>query len=517
MPITSAQLRESGASLILVAASLLFTFGLAAIVIDGGLGWSERRQAQSAADFSALAAAQFSDPSDPTAACPPSMDALTRATCRGAVEAMAVVDGNLPNAGLTPADWLACEDPENFEITKPNGLTATVDFGSGEEEVECISFSRTTQDARVRVPTVGISTIFGRVIGFDTLNTSAFAEVHGSLPDAYRILPFGIPSNAGIHDCLKSTPNPDWGVCFGAPVNGNFGYLDIPTYGNPDIPTADSGCTTTNNVLISNMIHGVDHGLGSHSTGAPTSSEPALRDDSGMDTPDRLYVCPIFGSNANEVNVQTGTIPGNFLMGMTYGDGVNRGPLWGGLEWRSGNPGNPAIFLNDIPLWDFLTDYSTCPGSGEPTDTAGMIGCLSGWSAGDGVIFDADIWSSSRYAFAPRFHDVFTSSSWYMIEELQPIYLNTSYWNCNPAGSNPNGGVCEGIHTPGMNGPDVCPNHTTATGSEPPDGTCGDLPLPLSTGLQSVTSYQLERGMLPESALSPVPSDGPLLEIALTR
>jgi hypothetical protein len=505
--------RERGASIFVITASLLLLFGVASVVVDGGLGWSERRQAQSGADFSTLAAAQFSYPGEALSECPASLGALAQAACRGAVEAIDVVDGNLPSAGFTLADWAACTDPENFSITMTGGVTATVD-GQG---VECISFSSTTQDARVRIPDFDIPTTFARVIGFDSLNTSAFAEVHASLPEAYRVLPFGIPQNAGVHDCLKSSPNPDWGVCFGSPVNGNFGYLDVPTYGNPDIPTADSGCTTTNNVLLSNMIHGVDHGLGAHPDGTATTADPALRDDNGPDTATRLNVCPIFGSNANEVNVQTGNIPGVFLEGMTYGDGTNRGPLWGTLPWRNGNPGNPAINLNDTPLWSFLTSSSTCSGGVAPTNTEEMTECLANWNPSDGIIFSETIRSSSRYAFAPRLWSNFSSAGWYLIEELQPIYLNTSYWGCNPAGTNPTGGVCDGIHTPGLTGPDDCPNHTTATGTEPPDGTCGDLPLPLSVGLQSVTSFQLERGMLPQAALDLVPSDGPLLDLALTR
>lgn len=48
---------ESGAAAVLVAASLLVLMGMAAVVLDGGLGLSEQRDTQNAADHAALTAA----------------------------------------------------------------------------------------------------------------------------------------------------------------------------------------------------------------------------------------------------------------------------------------------------------------------------------------------------------------------------------------------------------------------------------------------------------------------------
>lgn len=500
---------ERGATLIIVAASLLFMFGLAAIVVDGGLGFSERRRAQSGADFGALAAVQFSNFDDLSTLCPSTMSAVDRAACRGAVEAKTVVDGNLGRV-LDWNDWASCEDAEALD------LTSEVDYsGTGAVEIECLSFSETTQDARVKAPTLDVATTFGRVLGFDVLNVGAFAEVHASLPDASRILPFALPAGAGAFECLKASSHPDWGVCGSGGDTGKYGYLDIPTYGNPDLGTSDSNCNATNNVLLSNMIRGVDHGLGSHSSGSPTGTDPALRDDDGPDTATRINVCPVFDSNANEVNVQPGVAQSVIEQGMTYGfSSSSRGPMWGGTQWRSGNAGNPAIDLDDTPLWSYLTSTSFCP-SGAPSSTQDMVECLEAWTPSDGVVFSNGITSNGRYSFAPRLWTDFSSAGWYLIQRIEPIYVNTSYWGCNASGD------CEGIHAPGDAPSPISacvPPPSPYTGNEPADFTCADsLPLDKSVNLSSVTSFNLERGMLPDSALSPFPADGPLVDLALTR
>ena len=50
---------EEGATLILVALSLIMLFGFAAIAVDGAMAWSQKRENQAAADTGALAGAQF--------------------------------------------------------------------------------------------------------------------------------------------------------------------------------------------------------------------------------------------------------------------------------------------------------------------------------------------------------------------------------------------------------------------------------------------------------------------------
>ena len=48
---------ERGATAVLVAASLFMLMGFAALVVDVGAGFNERRQDQSAADFAVLGGA----------------------------------------------------------------------------------------------------------------------------------------------------------------------------------------------------------------------------------------------------------------------------------------------------------------------------------------------------------------------------------------------------------------------------------------------------------------------------
>jgi hypothetical protein len=256
----------------------------------------------------------------------------------------------------------------------------------------------------------------------------------------------------------------------------------------------------------------VDHPLGSHGTGSKSAQDPGLR-DANQPAADTINVCPIFGSNANEIMVQPGVVQSIFEQGMTYGYGAAaRGPMWGSVSWKNGNPGNPAVDLDDTPLWNYLLPGACA--AGTPNNTQEMIDRLNGW--GGGVIFSADIASSNRYNFAPRFWTDFTSSSFYLIRRLEPIYVNTSYWGCNASGE------CAGIHAPGdqpAGGIEACePPPEPYTGNEDADTTCAaSLPLHLSTNLNAVTSFNLDRAMLPAAALDPIAADGLLLDYALTR
>lgn len=519
----------------LIALTMILLMGMTALAVDGGLSFNERRQAQSGSDFGALSAALLSSfPGSVPNECSGISDTLEQAACKGAVEAINTTEGNLPGRDL---NWRTCTDP----ITD---LTSVFDSGNGGftpqvrldgngkldpsgslSRVDCIHYSSNTHQARVRVPTIDLDTTFAKVIGFDTIQVSAFAEVAGTLPLETKILPFAIPGDFSFpYDCLKTGPNPDWGVCKDLPSVGNFGYADIPVYGVEDLGTtaqADN-CNPNNQSLVSNIVRGIDHWIEPHPNGTVSPGNKAFRDDSGNDTTDRTYVCPVWPGNANEIGLQTGVVAGTFETGMVWGYGsAERGRIWddSGVPVRNSGAGNPTTRINDEPLWDHLNanGQTLC---GTPSTTQDMVNCLTSWSAGDGVIFNSGatgIRFANRFAYAPLLYDVFGPQTWYLIEELLPIYIDNTYWGCNSGGGPGMAGRCDVIHSPGETGPASCGPVPVDTppGSEPIDGTCG-VSGNASSSLAGITTYILQDGMLPDDAKLPFTSTGPLIDISLT-
>lgn len=528
---------ESGASAVLIALSMIVLMGLVAIAVDGGLGFNERRQAQSGADFGALAGALLSNYPGPTPAeCSGLSDGLEQAACRGAVEAIDAVQGNLPTRQL---DWAACTDPIT-DASSPfhasnGGFTPQVELiggvpadGGTMEFIDCIHFSQNTHQVRVAVPTISLDTTFARVLGFNTIEVSAVAEVAGEIPEEAVIVPFAIPANhESSYDCLKTGPNPDWGVCKDLSSNGNFGYADIPVYGVESFGTEGNAdnCNPTNNSLVSNMVRGIDHWVVGHPNGVVDSSNPAYRDDKGTNTADRFFVCPAWPGNANEISLQGGVVSGDFEDGLIWGYGTSeRGRLWDesveGIQVRTPGGGHPATWLNDKPLWDYLNGNEVAVCGGTPGNTQEMIDCLEAWSPGDPVIFESGstgIRFAERFAYAPLLYDDFGPQSWYLIEELLPIFFHTTYYACTSGGGAGVSGVCDIIHVPGESGvPNCDPVMTAPTpGDEPPDTSCG-ITGPGQKQLSAVTTFILDVGMLPDDALLPFTSQGPLINIHLT-
>ncbi len=521
---------EKGATAVFVAGAIVLLLGMAAIATDVGAGFNERRQAQSGADFAVLAAVAFANADSVPPECDahnPS-DTLARAICRGAVEAMAVAQANLSGRAL---DWATCTDPEPARAAL-FPVIARVELSPGVlSNVPCIRFTSSTQGARVVVPDLEVPTTFGRILGVTSLVTAANAEALADLIDLYRVIPFGIPSNAdGTYDCLKTGSNPDWGPCQGGSETGHFGYLNIPTYGNPSMGTTPStNCTHTNNVLTSNIVRGVDHPLGTHQNGVKSPGQPGLRDESGPVPPaNTIHVCPIFGTNANEIAGGTGD-GGAFDQGMTFGYGPSeRGRLWpisGGITVRNAGGAAPGqTLIDDTPIWVYFTSYSggptaPCPHDATITvsDTTTTKACLDSWNPGDGEIFDESIREAKRYVFAPRLFDDWTSASYYLIQAIAPVYLHTSYWSCSSGGGAGIAGQCSIIHSPGEPNTGACSSVPTASppGSEPFDSTCG-VPGNWNQRIDALTSFTLDPRMLPDDARLP---DDPaeFVRLALTR
>ena len=94
---------ERGASAVLIAFSMILIMGFAAIAVDAGIAFEDRRQQQAAADTGALAAIQFAK-TETHADCPNTLPNDDLAACRGAAEARDVVDGTLAGR-YSDGDW----------------------------------------------------------------------------------------------------------------------------------------------------------------------------------------------------------------------------------------------------------------------------------------------------------------------------------------------------------------------------------------------------------------------------
>ncbi len=514
---------QRGASALFIAIGMVLFLGMAAMAVDVGSGFAERRQAQSAADFASLSAVQFSNLDSGTPAqCNHSSitgDAIEFAKCRGAVEAMEVAQANL--SGFT-LDWAACTDPDPARAALYPELP-TVLIGGTPTQLQCIRYSgnsvSVTLESRVVIPTLDVPTNFAQVMGFRSIPVTAPAEATGEIDLRRDVLPFAIPADhSNSYECLKTGPNPDWGVCKNLGGNGNFGYLDIPTYGVPAMGTTSDNCNPTNGSLVSNMVRGIDHELGEHPTGAaayPPQSQRARRDEDGNDTAVRQFVCPLTDGRANEVKVQTGVVTGDFEDGLIWGFGpTERGRLWddAGLVVRAAGGGDPATKLDDQPLWSFLTSPGTCPHTGATVNsTLSMIACIDAWDPGQPtpIIFQDAIKDAPRLGLAPRLWTVFGPGQWYFIDDLPPVYLDTSYFRCNANG-------CDIVHVPGISAgaTGACPTVTTSTGTEPPDLPCG-IGGAHNKNLSAVTAFILDPRMFSEDALAG--TKGELSKLALTR
>jgi Flp pilus assembly protein TadG len=140
---------ERGAVAIIVAVFAVVMFGLASLVVDLGMARDTRREAQNAADASALAAVGALYANGPT----PDFT-----TAMGLARSYASA-----NFGTGAADWAACN------ATSPLAYAPVT---------SCISFDSATAPTRVRVviPSRWSPSAFGGVVGYDGLAISALAD-----------------------------------------------------------------------------------------------------------------------------------------------------------------------------------------------------------------------------------------------------------------------------------------------------------------------------------------------------
>ncbi len=392
---------EEGATLILVALSLIMLFGFAAIAVDGAMAWSQKRENQAAADTGALAGAQF-------VADKPEGQAMDDAETEVIRITYNTIEPDLTFVEWETA-WAACVDAE-----KPGEYTKT-------NSSDCVSFNADLTKMRVRLPDIEMQTAFAQVLGHETIATSGEAEVE-LIPStkAGGVLPFGLPwaVSGDIEVCLKSGANPkNVSPCDG-PDTGNFGFLDITQFGSDSLGTSTKCSGNTISRMSRNIAQGADHKLSK----AASAGVTPLVDRTVCSSGDHhLEPYTLTTETGNKTGVlQTGLVTG------FPGDGVS-GRLARGENLR--NVGGAG--LDDTPLWQFLNSngQNLC---GAVSNHDAMVSCINSWSTGYGPIFTEDLQDAVRWAWVPIFWEntLGNGNTDRTIREFRPVYLQTTFWKC---------------------------------------------------------------------------------------
>lgn len=464
---------EDGVTLIIVAASLIMMMGMAAIVIDGGFGFTERRQAQSGADFAALAALQYARSCQEAGGCN-----LGNAAEFGFEEVQRLVAANLPGRTL---DWAGCVD--STPLSRPAGTT------------NCVSFNSNFTHSRVVIPADTFDTFFGRVIGTSTLTVSATAEALQASNLSAVIVPF-VPNGPGPEICLYTNQAPQAPEPCDGPSTGNFGYLDIALYGNDDLNTPET-CTqgNQNSKVAVNISKGSDHILTIYTSGTPVNDHDA---------------CPNRAEDITEVVFEQGSPMSAVTDGLFAGVSTNiqGNSVTGPARLRCDSGTCVTIrgrSLDNRPLWNYLN--GACPGVADHTS---MEACLAGWSSGDGPIFTEALGDNLRFVAVPSLSPSPTGGPKdRLIDAFLPVWLETIYMgNCSTSG-------CPTVYSPtgSSTPPPACPSPLDPA----VDFNCGWTSNAGQNNIQQLTAFRLQLGMLPLSMQETFPGQSGVRDFSLFK
>lgn len=517
-PMTSGGEQERGASLITVAITMVLLMGMAAIAIDLGLGFNERRQDQTAADVAVMAGATESVLGS---------DQQTIVS-----ETLQFARLNL-DTSFGDAEWEAiweeCEDPDKdsfdvgtgtpVEFQPMSNLTAWA--ADGPAELDCIS--QVSSYFRVRVPDQLVNTSFAQVLGFSDLTTSAAAvariEPGGSSGAVY---PFGIPGNTGTGEiCLKSSGSGTaFPPCQGS-SSGGFGEIDSEFFGDL-FGTPDCGLPGATE-LAQNVALGMDHAVSvwpetdaadeSVTVGSPHPGDNVVRNyqNIGYDA------CRIVDGNVEPEFAGHVTPPNT----MRVATGFSPDPIEEGLVSNSTFLGEPSKLqqgsnptrdivkrrtgateeiykLDNVGLWDYLNDMNAVPTVPEcDGETYGglpiedkvdrMHTCLANYPSTETTdLFVDDIEDSPRLVWAPEYwHAAATSGkSWQPIKGFRLVFIGGTYFNCS-------GSSCGVVFYPDLEGVgEMC---------DPGASGCKAL------GLDQLSGFLLPFEAIPDDSIPPFP------------
>jgi hypothetical protein len=451
---------ERGAALVMLAIVLVVLMIFAALSVDIGAAYAQRRQNQSAADVGASAGG---------------VEFLLSGNFDKVVSTARTVAGkNLP-AAPTDAQWAACTDPGALPIAS-SSLSPT--YGT-----PCISFkqigTRGMMEMRVRVPQVSTATAFAGVIGWHTITSSASSVVKMGSPLG-GALPVYVLSgvNAGEAICVLSGP-PGQNLGCNDPVSGTFGGYAPYYYNAVGCPDGNQGSGNYYSIAPA-IAQGLDHFLAPY-TDYPSPLNTFVSPLDTLLTHQRINgggACTVIAPNTVQTttgfsnqSIAQGVISGNNNGGPAYDGRLAGGPFSGGgpggvlnpAVFKNSNYSNNDVTINNAPLWYFLRSQVKnnnsypleCQAAAElspkrdvaltqlgqiqvnhglivsgkwayATPEALMSGCLSKWVVADGQLFSEAIGETMRLGSVPRFWETSILSQDH-IRDFVPVYLNGEF------------------------------------------------------------------------------------------
>ena len=476
---------ERGASAVFLAASIVLLLAMAAIAIDVGAGFSERRGNQSAADVAVLAGTlDLTNLGDCGAGSSDGCDQLLDLAERNLTEQYTLTEWQ--------DIWRTCTDPNKpvgftpLPAATSNGWTGFSGIGWDgtvfADRVDCISSS--SQELRVRIPDQLRDTSFAGVIGADELATNAEAQAALLVGGLGGVLPFGVLSGASGETCLLTAPSGQAEPPCTGPASGNFYTLESDTWGPPSSEVTATDCAGVPGApeLSINVALGIDHILRPYTDWSPPASRSpyvfsnangstddnttrkdecrpvggvAVPDDDNPDTQPRDTV--IAGTGADDsaavleglINGQPSDFAANAPNGganvVTRLRNVATCEMADGsactvrtIEERVGPTTYTYNDINDVPLWEYLiaeplnSAHFTCGAvtlsNTTDVDTTEEMDCLlSEFStSGEGVIFSQRLATNLRFGWTPQFYFTEWGSGNHPqpIEDFTQVYLH---------------------------------------------------------------------------------------------
>ena len=464
---------EAGAILPIFALLLIMLLLFAALAVDLGAAWAQRRTSQTAADAGVMAAAlEYLRPA------PPDETGIFDLVNDYA-------NANLSGPDLAYDDWAACVDngrPADYAPLGSDGTWVYPGSGGVASLVDCISLQQVNNEPavlRVRLPNNDVPTAFARLIGIDSIAVAAFAEAEIRYSESAMILPFSLPSNPNPTECLGTPPNgllpSDEAPCTG-PNQGNFGMIDSPWFGAPAPWGTDvDSCPKDPNFNARtplNLALGLDHIITAWPDSVPDPLPPIGtslgNNHSGADSCDNATnPLPPYVLLTETGNTQTGSgIMHDGFLGTGFGtenaDGrLRQLPAPGSVGELTGDnlagqrldirTTKSNIDVDNVGLWEYLDRDQNPQGDCHWSEfdnktgrdlTDQMLRCITvGTDPFTGATINPDpapkftdaILGSPRFALVPVLNyarGAQFGSKWWGVISLQPVYIQTTWYIC---------------------------------------------------------------------------------------
>jgi hypothetical protein len=435
---------DTGAAALLVAISLVVLCGFAALAVDLGRGFNERRQDQTAADIGVMAGAIETLGSNSKI-----RDLILDFTRRNVIATYSSADWQ--------ARWEGCLDPErlalngdgfNFQpVAAPAGWTTP----SG--RLDCISFDAGGY-VRVNLPQLEFETTFGKLMGVSELETNADAVAMIANRAGGGVLPFAllITTFDGQHACLRDGSGGHAEAPCDGPDAGNFGALESPHYGtDPDGPSRNCTGSPKKDLVAVNIAYGIDHRTIPDSDGLGVNEvrDTCANMDKGF-TPDTMNTFTGLSNGVAE-GLATGPIPDSIAKPLlqqgdnpkrkVYGSKLDDKPLWEYIDPSLSVSVSPT---DDIPASCQAHTFDPTVGTNIPKDWDGdgvkdepnswehLSACLTEHVAGGHTapLFLDTLEDSPRFGYVPMFweNSFGSGNNWLHIKMFKAAWIQGTWW-----------------------------------------------------------------------------------------